>query len=91
MCDSTKEPHGFTDHKSEEKTNKYWNFNENSQRLFNTGFLLTNQLNYVLSTRLFEVEGLGSLHDLISTQSWKNPTARDGGAKHLQIKINGLK
>ena len=24
MCDSLKEAYGFTDHKSEEKTKKYW-------------------------------------------------------------------
>ena len=24
MCDNSKEPYGFTDHKSKEKTKKYW-------------------------------------------------------------------
>jgi hypothetical protein len=28
MCDSSKEPHGFTDHKSEEKMKKCWNLTE---------------------------------------------------------------
>ena len=57
MCDGSKEPYGFTDHKSKKKTKKYWNLtkwiskifflDKNSQSFQNkTGYLANKSVKY---------------------------------------------